>query len=71
MSLLLLLTIFSIWATYHFFTKWLWWLIGFAIVVTLVAWFIRYGWLLIMLGSFTLAIYLFYIAYKQHQLNHK
>ncbi|AVK62084.1 hypothetical protein C5Z25_09990 [Lactobacillus sp. CBA3605] len=68
---LLLLTIFGVWATYKFFTKWLWWLLGLVIVVNLVAWFMRYGWLLIMVSSFALASWLFYVAYKKYQLKHR
>lgn len=59
------------WLVYKFFTKWLWWFIGFGILVNVIAWFETYGWIVFMIGCFALAIALFALAIRNYLVQHQ
>ncbi|QHM64365.1 hypothetical protein [Pediococcus pentosaceus] len=59
------------WLVYKFFTKWLWWCIGFGILVNVIVWFEAYGWIVFMIGCFALAIVLFALAIRNYRVQHQ
>lgn len=64
-------TIIAIWLVYKFFARWLWWCIGFGILVNIIAWFMELGWIIIMLVAFATAIGLFILAVRNYRIQHQ
>ncbi|ETY74783.1 hypothetical protein [Lactiplantibacillus fabifermentans] len=63
-------TIIILWLIYKFFTKWLWWALGFGIVINILAWFMKFGWLIVVMLILLVSVALFALAIRNYRHQH-